>query len=241
MSTGAADARGARRELTVLRLGRRAYAETLELQRHHQAEVLAGGVDRLILVEHEPVITLGRGGDERHVLAAIAPVMRVNRGGDVTYHGPGQLVGYPILDLARVACDVHRYLRQLEAALIAVAASYGAVATRREGLTGVWVGNDKLAAIGVGMRRWVTMHGFALNVSDLRHAFAAIVPCGLAGTGVTSLEQLVGAAPALADVEHRTVEAIRRALGYATTREDVGGVSAPGPAVADAPSAITCP
>ncbi len=206
------------RTLAVARLGRREYGAVLAYQRRCQSAVLAGAVDRLILVEHTPVITLGRGGDERHVLAAAAPVVRVNRGGDVTYHGPGQLVGYPIVDLARIDCDVHRYLRALEATVIAVAAAYGVAATRRPGFTGVWVGNDKLAAIGVGIRRWVTMHGFALNVRDLRGAFAAIVPCGLAGTGVTSLEELTGGAPAIAEVEDRVVEAFASELRYGRVR-----------------------
>ncbi len=217
---------GNHRSLAVQRLGRRAYADALALQHTAQAEVLAGGGDRLILVEHEPVITLGRGGDERHVLAPTAPVVRVNRGGDVTYHGPGQLVVYPILDLARLACDVHGYLRRLEAIVITVAASFGIVAGRRPGFTGVWVGNDKLAAIGVGMRRWVTMHGFALNVRDLREAFAAIVPCGLRGTGVTSLEELTGSAPAMAEVERRTIEAVRRELDYQVISDVVAADSA---------------
>ena len=227
MSTSVNGTDAARRSLTVLRLGRCAYAEALALQQTAQAEVLAGGGDRLILVEHEPVITLGRGGDERNILAATAPVVRVNRGGDVTYHGPGQLVGYPIVDLARVRCDVHRYLRSLEAIVIAVAASFGVAAGRRPGFTGVWVGTDKLAAIGVGIRRWVTMHGFALNVRDLRDAFAAIVPCGLAGTGVTSLEQLTGTVPAIADVERRTIAALRRELDYDEVIEPAVARAAP--------------
>jgi lipoyl(octanoyl) transferase len=200
--------------LTVLRLGRREYGETLALQEQLQAAVIAGADDHLLLVEHDPVITLGRGGDARHVLTPAAPIVRVNRGGDVTYHAPGQLVGYPIIALARVGCDVHRYLRLLEETLIAVAASFGVAAARRDRFTGVWVGNDKLAAIGVGIRRWVTMHGFALNVRDLRAGFAAIVPCGLAGTGVSSLEQCTGVVPALADVEARTIAAFRRTFRY---------------------------
>ncbi len=195
--------------LRVLRLGRRSYGEALAIQRELQAAVMAGDAEALVLVEHEPVITLGRGGDVRHVLAARVPIVRVNRGGDVTYHGPGQLVGYPILDLTRHGRDVHRYLRNLERVLMLAVAEFGIVATRRSGMTGVWVGNDKLAAIGVGLRRWVTMHGFALNVADLRDDFAMIVPCGLVGAGVTSLEQLMGRAPTLAEAE----DAVLRAFG----------------------------
>ena len=199
--------------LRLLRLGRRNYGDVLAIQRELQAAVMSGDAEVLVLVEHEPVITLGRGADERHVLAADVPVVRVNRGGEVTYHGPGQVVGYPILDLARRGRDVHRYLRDLERALILAAAEFGVEAAPRAGLTGVWVGNDKLAAIGVGMRRWVTMHGFALNVADLRDAFSMIVPCGLVGTGVTSLEQLTGTRPAMADVENATADAISRVFG----------------------------
>ena len=187
--------------IEVQRLGRRDYEATLALQEAARADVLAGGPERLLLVEHEPVITLGRRGDARHVLVPSAPVLRVSRGGDVTYHGPGQLVGYPILDLARRGRDVDRYLRMLEDVLIAVASRDGVVARRQRGFTGVWVGNAKLAAIGVGIRRWVTIHGFALNVSDLRREFSAIVPCGLADMGVTSLAESTGTRPALAEVE----------------------------------------
>lgn len=200
--------------LSVLRLGRRAYDAVLALQQEQQAAVLAGAPDRLLLVEHEPVITLGRGGDARHVLAARVPVLRVNRGGDVTYHGPGQLVGYPILDLARRGQDLHRYLRDLEAVLIGVAARFGVRGERRPGLTGVWVGEAKLAAIGVGVRRWVAMHGFALNVADLRREFGMIVPCGLAGTGVTSLEEASGRRPSMAEVEEVTADVFASTFGY---------------------------
>jgi lipoyl(octanoyl) transferase len=198
------------RPIEVRRLGRRDYQETLALQEEARAEVIAGGPEQLLLVEHPPVITLGRRGDARHVLVPIAPVLRVSRGGDVTYHGPGQLVGYPILDLDRRGRDVDRYLRMLEEVLIAVAGRFGLVARRQRGWTGVWLGRDKLAAIGVGIRRWVTMHGFALNVADLRAEFAAIVPCGLAGIGVTSLEQALGHRPAMLDVENRVIEEFQR-------------------------------
>jgi len=200
----------------VRRLGRRGYEETLALQEEARAQVIAGnGPEQLLLVEHPPVITLGRRGDARHVLVPRAPVLRVSRGGDVTYHGPGQLVGYPILDLGRRGRDIGRYLRALEDVLIAVAGRFGLAAGRQRGWTGVWLGNDKLAAIGVGIRRWVTMHGFALNVADLRADFAAIVPCGLASIGVTSLEQATGQCPAMADVEELVIDEFRRVFGPA--------------------------
>jgi lipoyl(octanoyl) transferase len=202
-----ASADGSASPLRVLRLGTRPYDEVLALQEELRDAVIGGAPECLLLVQHPPVITLGRGADERHVLVRSVPVVRVNRGGDVTYHGPGQLVGYPILDLRRRQCDVDRYLRDLERVLIAVAARFAVAAAQRPGYTGVWIGNDKLAAIGVGIRRWVTMHGFALNVADLRAAFAAIVPCGLAGTGVTSLEEASGTRPADAAVEAAVVTA----------------------------------
>jgi lipoyl(octanoyl) transferase len=200
--------------LQVEHLGRRTYDDALVVQTARRDAVIAGGDDRLLLVEHWPVITLGRAGDERHVLRRSAPVVRVNRGGDVTYHGPGQVVGYPIVDLARRGSDVHRYLRDLEAVVIDVASRFGVAAERRPGFTGVWVGHDKLAAIGVGIRRWVTMHGFALNVDDLREAFAAIVPCGLAGTGVTSLAEASGCSPGRDVVETTIVAAFAARFGY---------------------------
>jgi lipoate-protein ligase B len=215
----------AARPITVRRLGRYGYEETLALQEEARARVIDGATEELILVEHPAVITLGRRGDERHVLVPRAPVVRVSRGGDVTYHGPGQLVGYPIVDLGRRGRDVDRYLRALEAVLIAVAARFGVAARRRSGFTGVWVGDAKLAAIGVGIRRWVTMHGFALNVADLRTEFSAIVPCGLAGVAVTSLEQLTGRRPPLAEVETVVVDEFVRAFG-ACTRAPLAGCDA---------------
>ncbi len=208
--------------MVVRRLGRRAYEDALALQEQARTEVIAGGPEQLLLVEHPPVITLGRRGDMRHVLAPRAPILRVSRGGDVTYHGPGQLVGYPILDLGRRGRDIDRYLRALEDVLIAVAARFGLAARRKRGFTGVWLGDAKLAAIGIGIRRWVTMHGFALNVADLRREFAAIVPCGLAGIEVTSLEQATGACPAMADVEALVIDEFLRVFDGDAARHAAG-------------------
>jgi lipoyl(octanoyl) transferase len=201
------------RGLQLERLGRRSYGETLALQTRRRDAVLAGASDCLLLVEHPPVITIGRGGDERHVLQASAPVVRVNRGGDVTYHGPGQLVGYPILDLRPDRCDVHQYVRDLEEALIVAVKRFGVSGGRVVGLTGVWVGppgrEEKLAAIGVRISRWITSHGFALNVStDLRH-FGLIVPCGIADRGVTSLDRLAGRTLPMGEVEDAVVDGVR--------------------------------
>lgn len=200
------------RSIEIRHLGLVPYADALALQRSLVEERKAGAVgDVLLLVEHPPVLTLGVKGDggRSHILAddeTLAghgiSVFETGRGGDVTYHGPGQIVGYPILNLKPDRCDVHRYVRDLEEVLIRVAADYGIVATRVTGLTGVWVGNEKLAAIGVRISRWVTSHGFALNhTTDLSH-FDLIVPCGIADRGVTSLRKLGCYAPR-ADVEAR--------------------------------------
>lgn len=176
------------------------YAEALEIQRDRVTQRKAGAIpDTLILLEHPHVYTLGRNGREENVLVTPeflasrgAQVFHTDRGGDVTYHGPGQLVGYPILDLTKHRRDISWYMRSIEDALIRTARDYGIGAERSDGCTGVWVGNDKLAAMGVHLSRWVTSHGFALNVNtDLRY-FEWIVPCGLQCKGVTSLEKLLG-------------------------------------------------
>ena len=168
--------------------------------------------DLLLLVEHPHVLTLGVRGDggRSHILASDETlaarrieVFEAGRGGDITYHGPGQVVGYPIVDLKPDRCDVHRYVRDLEEVLIRTAADYGVDAGRVEGLTGVWVGRDKLAAIGVRISRWITSHGFAFNVTTDLDYFNLIVPCGIADRGVTSLERLLGRAVEWRDVEDR--------------------------------------
>ena len=189
-----------RRALEVRRLGIIGYGPALDLQQRLVAERQRGLIpDQLLLLEHPPVITRGVRAGADNVLAPPALLRRrgveihdARRGGDVTYHGPGQLVGYPILLLKPDRCDVHRYVRDLEEVLIRVAAEFGARATRIPGLTGVWFGNDKLAAIGVRLSRWVTSHGFALNVTTDLDDFALIRPCGLAGRGVTSLRRVTG-------------------------------------------------
>jgi lipoate-protein ligase B len=182
--------------LSVLDLGRRRYGEVLELQREMARQRLAGELhdDVLILVEHEPVVTLGRGtrATSLPVAAADLPsrgveVFEVERGGDVTFHGPGQLVGYPILHLSRHREDLHWYLRQLEAALIAALGDLGIPAERSPGYTGVWTGGRKIASIGVHVKQWVTLHGFALNVTTALDWFDLIVPCGIPGVRMTSV------------------------------------------------------
>lgn len=197
--------------LQVRSLGLVPYAAALETQRELVAARQRGAVvDQLLLLEHPAVITVGVSGRRHrgHVLASPAQLrdhgielLDVPRGGDVTFHGPGQLVGYPIIDLKPDRCDVHRYVRDLEEVLIRTVASFGVVAGRVAGLTGVWVGDDKLAAIGVRLSRWVTSHGFALNVVPELEKFSLIVPCGLAGRGITSLERLMGSVPPKLDLE----------------------------------------
>ncbi len=202
------------RTLEVRRLGLLPYADALALQRALVEDRRAGRIgDLLLLVEHPHVLTLGVRGDggRSHVLVtdeALAArgieVHETGRGGDITYHGPGQIVGYPILDLKPDRQDVHRYMRDLEEVLIRVAADYGFAAERVSGLTGVWVAQEKLAAIGVRLSRWITSHGFALNVSTDLSYFDLIVPCGIADRGVTSLARL-GCAADRRDVEDRTI------------------------------------
>lgn len=174
-------------------LGRMDYAAALALQEARVAAKIAGpeAPDELLLLEHEPVYTIGRTPDQsslREPTRLPHPVVQINRGGQATYHGPGQLVGYPILDLNRRGRDLHRYLRALEEVLIRSLAQLGVGAGRREGMTGVWVGPRKIASIGVGVRRWVSMHGFALNVTGSLAPFEQITPCGIAGVEMTSVE-----------------------------------------------------
>jgi lipoyl(octanoyl) transferase len=199
------------RVLDVRRLGRVPYAEGLDLQARLVAERQAGRIpDTLLLLEHDPVFTLGRNARPEHVLFPEAElrargfeVFESGRGGDVTYHGPGQVVGYPILDLSPDRCDVHRYVRDLEEVLIRTCRDYGVGAGRVPGMTGAWVGEAKIGAIGVRIARWVTSHGFAFNVTGDLAPFGLIVPCGLRGRGVTSLERLRGHALAMDGVMDR--------------------------------------
>ncbi|MEO7276033.1 MAG: lipoyl(octanoyl) transferase LipB [Vicinamibacterales bacterium] len=207
---------GAARPIEVRRLGVVPYAEAAELQKALVEDRKAGRIpDQLLLLEHPPVITLGvkTRSDRAHIVASESTllangveVVETGRGGDVTYHGPGQLVGYPILDLKPGRCDVHRYVRDLETVLMRAVERFGITAGRMPGLTGVWVGDDKLAAIGIRISRWVTSHGFALNVSTNLDHFGFIVPCGIADKGVTSLERRLGRAPVIANVEDAVIE-----------------------------------
>lgn len=209
------------RTLAVRRLGSVSYGDALELQARLVRERRAGEVpDTLLLLQHPHVITKGTGTHPENILLDEAERARrgielfdAGRGGDVTYHGPGQLVGYPILDLKPDRCDLHHYLRDLEEVLIRVLGSYGVVAGRREGMTGAWVGDRKLAAIGVRVSSgWITSHGFALNVSTDLSYFGAIVPCGIQEYGVGSLESVLGRAVSMAEVEDRVESTFREVL-----------------------------
>jgi len=208
-----------RRELWVERLGRRSYAEALEYQREVARRRITGDVpqDVLLLVEHPPVVTLGRSAKEQNLLvspellkARGVELFEVERGGDVTFHGPGQLVGYPIIDLKRHKRDLHWYLRQVEEALIVALREFGIEGERNTGYTGVWTHGRKIASIGVHARDWVTWHGFALNVTTDLSYFDLIVPCGIQAVTMTSVEREM--APAAAGAE-AVSNAVARAFG----------------------------
>jgi lipoyl(octanoyl) transferase len=205
-----------RRVLEVRRLGTVGYSEALAMQRALVEDRRADRVgDLLLLLEHPAVITLGVKGDGGRSNVVATPdrlaelgiaVEETGRGGDVTYHGPGQIVGYPIIDLRPDRQDVHRYVRDLEEVMIRTCADYGLAAGRIEGLTGAWIGAEKIGAIGVRISRWITSHGFAFNVSTRLDHFQLIVPCGISDRGVTSLEKATGREILLQDVEDRVVQ-----------------------------------
>ena len=210
--------------LQVERMGRVAYGPMLALQEARHAAVADGaGPDTLFLLEHEPVVTLGKNAGAGNVLVSkVALAARgielfaTGRGGDVTYHGPGQIVGYPILRLGEGEQDIKGYVWKLEEILIRTVADFGVTAARVEGLRGIWVGNDKIGAIGVRIARWTTLHGFALNVTTDLDGFRLIVPCGIHDRGVTSLARLCSPVPGLRAVEDRIIVHASAVLGRAT-------------------------
>jgi lipoate-protein ligase B len=220
-TTGGRAGAETRARLRVRELGQVAYGEALALQEALVAARAAGesADDVLLLLEHPPVYTLGRGADAADLCGAPerlgVPVYRVGRGGGATFHGPGQLVGYPIVRLSGGGRDVHRYVRGLEAALVATCERFGVVAAAREGETGVWAGGCKLASIGIGVRRGVTYHGIALNVSTDLSYFAHIVPCRTSGLAVTSLAQILGTPPPLTTVGRVFADCLASRLGSA--------------------------
>ena len=201
------------RELAVKRLGVVSYGDALQIQTQLVEDRRAGRIpDTFLLLQHPHVITLGVHGGREHIVATPArleqlgvEVFDTGRGGDVTYHGPGQIVGYPIMDLRPDRCDVHRYVRDLEEVMIRVTADHGHQAGRIKGLTGAWVGSEKIGAFGVRISRWISSHGFAYNVSTDLVFFRLIVPCGITDRGVTSIERLTGRPPSIAEVEESFV------------------------------------
>lgn len=209
-------------DLDVRRLGRVSYADALELQRALVEDRRAGRIgDVLLLLEHPHVITLGARSETARSNVLATPerlaelgvaLHETGRGGDVTYHGPGQLVGYPILNLKPGRADVYNYVRNLEEVMIRVSAAFGVRAGRIEGLTGAWVGGSKIGAIGVRISRWITSHGFAYNVNTNLDYFSLIVPCGIRDHGVTSLARELGRPVDMAEVEDRVVAEFRQVI-----------------------------
>lgn len=223
-----------RRTIHVHRLGSIDYGEAHELQeRLQRARIRGAAPDTLLLLEHPRTVTLGRGARDdgnlllsREALEAQGfSVHEVGRGGDVTYHGPGQIVGYPIVDLAPDRKDVRRYVGDLEELMIRLAAEYDITAGRVEGMNGCWIGDRKIGAIGVRISRWVTMHGFAFNVSTNLSDFGVIVPCGLVGKDVTSLERELGEAPPMSDVLDRLEACFAEIFDADLVREDEAPLS----------------
>jgi lipoyl(octanoyl) transferase len=215
------------RPLDVRRLGVVPYQEALALQRALVEDRRADRItDTLLLLQHPPVITLGVRGDGgrsnivasgRRLAELGIEVAETGRGGDVTYHGPGQIVGYPILDLRPDRCDVHRYVRDIEDVMIRTCADYGVTAARIEGLTGAWVGTAKIGAIGVRISRWITSHGFAFNVDTNLDHFNLIVPCGISDKSVTSLRRLVGRDLPMEEVEDSLIHHLSEVFNLSVT------------------------
>ena len=212
-----AERRKAASTLRIQWLGRLGFADALALQGEIVAAKRADRSlpDEVLLLEHDPVYTIGRTPDQSSLLGALHlphPLFPINRGGQATYHGPGQLIGYPILDLQRCGQDLHKYLRWLEQLVIDLLHKYRLEATRRNGLTGVWIANRKIASIGVGVRHWITMHGFALNVSGDLSPFGHIVPCGISDVTMTSIEKETGRLFSLVDVSSDFEKLISRRI-----------------------------
>ena len=210
-------------KITITDLGQMDYQTAWDYQKETHEKVLNGKApDTLIFVEHEPVYTLGKNADNNHLLQSApddAKVYNVERGGDITYHGPGQIVGYPILDLHHYQKSISWYMRTLEQVLIDSLATYGIEAGLKEDLTGVWVGDEKIGAQGVRISRWVTMHGFALNVNTDLNYFGGIIPCGIFEYGVTSMEKILGTKQDLSDVKYQIIESFTDAFQMQETVE----------------------
>jgi len=196
--------------INIQDLGKKDYQTTWNLQKDYHKKVLLGDKpDTLFFVEHEPVYTLGKNADNNHLLQSAKKnikVFNIERGGDITFHGPGQIVGYPIIDLKRYNKSVSWYMRSLEKVLIDTLSTFNIVAKIKEGLTGVWVGDEKIGAQGVRISRWVTMHGFALNVNTDLTYFDGIIPCGIFEYGVTSMEKILGEKQNLSLIKNRITQ-----------------------------------
>ena len=196
-------------QIIIQDLGQRPYQEVWAYQKEIQAKRIAGEIaDTFLMVEHEPVYTLGKNANENHLLQSrnqSVDVFNIERGGDITFHGPGQSVGYPILDLSNYKKSISWYMRILEQIIIDTVSEFGIEAKRIEGLTGVWVGDEKIAALGVRIRRWVTMHGFAMNVNTNLAFYDGIIPCGIFDHGVTSMENLIGYSINMEDVKKELI------------------------------------
>ena len=194
-------------------LGLCAYDEVWNLQKEIQAQRIAGeSEDTLLLVEHEPVYTLGKNADKNHLLQHYpdnVQIFQIERGGDITFHGPGQLVGYPILDLHNYKKSVSWYMRSLEQVIINTLQKYGIKGEQKEDLTGVWIKDKKIAAFGVRISRWVTMHGFALNVNTDMQYYEGIIPCGILEYGVTSMEKLLNHEVNMKDVKNTLISSFK--------------------------------
>ena len=218
----------ARRYAQLCDLGLVPYADALALQRTLHALRVAGTIpDTLLLLEHPPVITLGKAFHPEHLRYARefyaqqgVELHPTDRGGDVTCHNPGQLVGYPIFDVSQHGRDLHKFLRDIEQAIIDALHAFGVEAHRESGYTGVWVGNAKIAAIGIKVTKWVSMHGFALNVNNDLSLFQTIVPCGIADRPVTSLQQVLGRVVSMETVKQNIVQSFERVFGIDLTHAD---------------------
>mgnify|MGYP003992275057 FL=1 len=197
-------------QILVQNIGQKSYKAVWDLQKEMQQQRIKGEIDdTLILVEHDPVYTLGKNANEDHLLQSrdeSIDVFNIERGGDITFHGPGQLVGYPILNLSNYKKSVSWYMRTLEQVLIDTLIEFKITAQRNDDLTGVWVGDEKIAALGVRISRWVTMHGFALNVNPDLSFYDGIIPCGIFDHGVTSMEQLLGETQNNDNVKNMVIE-----------------------------------
>jgi len=209
------------RKLTAIQLGETEYDEALALQKALAGRVASSDERFFLLLNHPPIITIGRRGTDDNIVASVGSlrsrgitVREVDRGGDVTFHGAGQIVGYPVIDLRERRRDIHAYLRDLESVMIEAVRRFSLTAHRVKGLTGIWVGEEKLGAIGVAVRRWVTYHGFALNVNTDLDYFSAIVPCGITDRGVTSMAKLCGCTVGEERVREALVEEFATAFDF---------------------------